>query len=107
MQGHSHLQLAADASCLASARGWRKEAEHLRDNAEAAYLTAGQRATLLREAEAAERRAVWGHRPMQQHGSRAAWVKEHFKEAGQLPNPTSARATPPRRAPTGASWVAT
>ncbi len=61
MQGHSHLQRAADASCIASARSWRKEAEHLRDNAEAAYLTAGQRATLLREAEAeaAERQADW------------------------------------------------
>ncbi len=59
MQGHSHLQRAADASCLASARSWRKEAEYLRDNAEAVYLTAGQRATLLREAEAAERQANW------------------------------------------------
>jgi hypothetical protein len=59
MQGHSHLQRTAEASCLASARSWRKEAEHLRDNAEAAYLTAGQRATLLCEAEAAERQADW------------------------------------------------
>jgi len=49
----------ADASCLTSARSWRKKAEHLRDNAEAAYLTAGRRATLLREAEAAERQADW------------------------------------------------
>jgi len=40
-------------------RSWRKEAEHLRDNAEAAHLTTGQRATLLREAEAAERQADW------------------------------------------------
>ncbi len=59
MQGQPHLQRAAEASCLASARSWRKEAEHLRGNAEAAYLTAGQRATLLREAEAAERQADW------------------------------------------------
>ncbi len=59
MQDLSRLQHAADASCLASARSWRKEAEHLRDNAEAATLTAGQRATLLREAEAAERQADW------------------------------------------------
>ncbi len=59
VQGHCQLQRAADASCLASARSWRKEAEHLRDNAEAAHLTAGQRATLLREAEAAERQADW------------------------------------------------
>ncbi len=50
MQGQPHLQRAADASCLASARRWRKEAVH---------LTAGQRATLLREAEAAERQADW------------------------------------------------
>ncbi len=56
MGGH-HLQRAADACCLASARTWRKEAEHLRDTAAAAHLTAGQRATLLREAEAAERQA--------------------------------------------------
>ena len=59
MHGHSHLQRAADASCLASARHWRKEAEHLRNNAQAAHLTAGQRATLLREADAAERQADW------------------------------------------------
>ncbi len=59
MQGQPHLQRAADASCLASARSWRKEAEHLRDNAEAAYFTARQRATLLPEAEAAERQADW------------------------------------------------
>ena len=59
MQDYSHLQRAADASCLASARRWRREAEHLRGNAEAATLTAGQRATLLREAEAAERQADW------------------------------------------------
>jgi len=59
MQDYSHLQRAADASCLASARSWHKEARHLRDNAEAAYLTAGQRTTLLREAKAAERQANW------------------------------------------------
>ena len=59
MQGQPHLPRAADASCLASARRWRKEAEHLRNNAEAVHLTAGQRATLLREAEAAERQADW------------------------------------------------
>ena len=59
MGGQFHLQRTADACCLASARTWRKEAEHLRDNAEAAYLTTGQRATLLREAEAAERQANW------------------------------------------------
>jgi len=59
MHGHSHHQHTADASCLASAGSWRKEAEHLRDNAEAVHLTAGQRATLLREAEAAERQADW------------------------------------------------
>ncbi|MEJ7715977.1 MAG: hypothetical protein WKF40_09890 [Thermoleophilaceae bacterium] len=59
MQSHAHVQHLADASCLASARRWRTHAEVLRDNAEAAYLTAGQRATLLREAEAAERQADW------------------------------------------------
>ena len=59
MQDLSRLQRATDASCLASARGWRKEAENLRHNADTAYLTANQRATLLREAEAAERQARW------------------------------------------------
>jgi hypothetical protein len=59
MQGRPYLQRAAYASCLASARRWRREAEHLRDKAEAVHLTAGQRATLLREAEAAERQADW------------------------------------------------
>ena len=59
MQGQSHLLRAADASYLSSARNWRKEAEHLRNNAEAAYLTASQRAMLLREADAAERQASW------------------------------------------------
>ena len=59
MQDLSRPQRAADAGCLASARRWRKEAEHLRNNAEAATLTAGQRATLLREAEAAKRQAGW------------------------------------------------
>ncbi len=49
----------ANASCLASARARRKQAEHLRGNAKAPYLTASQRATLLREAEAAERQADW------------------------------------------------
>jgi hypothetical protein len=57
MHGHSHLQRAADASCLASPRHWREEAGHLRDNAEAAHLTAEQRATLLCEANASERQA--------------------------------------------------
>ena len=45
MQGYSQLQRAADASCLASARSWRKEAEHLRDNAGAAHLI-GKRAAV-------------------------------------------------------------
>ncbi len=39
MQGQFQPGRAADASCLASARTWRKEAEHLRDNADAAHLT--------------------------------------------------------------------
>jgi len=46
-----------DASCLASARRWRTHAELLRDSAEAPALTTGQRTTLLRNAEAAERQA--------------------------------------------------
>jgi len=46
-----------NASCLASARRWRTHAELLRDGAEMSVLTTGQRTTLLRDAEAAERQA--------------------------------------------------
>lgn len=46
-----------DASCLASARRWRTHAELLRDSAEMSALTTGQRTTLLRDAQAAERQA--------------------------------------------------
>ena len=59
MQDHSNVQRLAGMSCLASARTWRSEAEHLRDHAKASCLTASQRATLLREAEAADRQADW------------------------------------------------
>ena len=44
-------------SRLASARRWRTHAELLRDGAEVPALTTGQRTTLLRDAEAAERHA--------------------------------------------------
>ncbi len=46
-----------DASRLASARRLRTHAELLRDGAEMLALTTGQRTTLLRVAEAAERQA--------------------------------------------------
>ena len=54
---HAPLQRLADASCFASARAWRAEAEALREHAQAATLTERQRVTLLREAEAADRQA--------------------------------------------------
>ena len=56
---HAPVQRLADASCMASARAWRAEAETLREHAQAAYLTERQRVTLLREAEAADRQAAW------------------------------------------------
>jgi len=57
MLTHAVPHRLLDASCLASARRWRTHAELLRDGAEASALTTGQRTTLLRDAEAAERQA--------------------------------------------------
>ena len=54
---HAVSHHLADASRLASARRWRTHAELLRDGAEVPALTTGQRTTLLRDAEAAERQA--------------------------------------------------
>ena len=54
---HSVSCRLVDASYLASARRWRTHAELLRDGAEVSVLTTGQRTTLLRDAEAAERQA--------------------------------------------------
>lgn len=52
--------LHAQAVCLASARAWRAEAACLRQMAAGtAHLTDAQRATLLREADAADRQADW------------------------------------------------
>ena len=59
MLTQTNIASLADTSCFASARRWRRDAEHIRDNAEAAYLTASQRTMLLREAEAADRQADW------------------------------------------------
>ena len=58
-RGRGDLSRLADASCLASARTWRREAEALRDHAAARGLTQQQRTTLLREADAAERQSDW------------------------------------------------
>ena len=58
MLTQTNIASLADASCFESARRWRRDAEHLRDNADAVHLTAGQRARLLREAEAADRQAT-------------------------------------------------
>lgn len=57
MLTHSVPHRLLDASCVASARRWRTHAELLRDSAEVSALTTGQRTTLLRDAEAAERQA--------------------------------------------------
>ncbi len=67
MLTQSNITALADASCFASARRWRRDAEHLRDNADAAYLTAGQRTMLLREAEAADRQADWWLEAVEKH----------------------------------------
>jgi hypothetical protein len=48
-----------DASRMASARQWVSHAYILRDAANTAHLTANQRAMLLRDAQAADRRATW------------------------------------------------
>jgi len=57
MLTHAVPHRLADARCLASARHWRTHAELLHDGAEVPALTAGQRTTLLRDVEAAERQA--------------------------------------------------
>ena len=44
-------------SCLASAERWRAQARHIRVAAEQTHLTAPQRATLQREADACHRQA--------------------------------------------------
>ena len=46
-------------ACLASAEHWRQEAANLRVLAGGTHLTSEQGATLLREAEAADRQAEW------------------------------------------------
>ena len=67
MLTQTNITSLADASCFASARRWRRDAEHLRDNADAIYLTTGQRAMLLREAEAADRQADWWLEAVEKH----------------------------------------
>ena len=68
-----------DATCLASARRWRTHADLLRDGAEMPVLTTGQRTTLLRDAEAAERQA----RPPRRRPS-AVTVRHHGRLAHRL-----------------------
>ena len=48
---------AAQRSCVASSKAWRREAGELRDLARGRHLRESQRQRLLREAEAAERQA--------------------------------------------------
>ena len=52
----------AARSCRASVTRWRRQAENLHASARARHLTPDQAATLLREAEAAERMAAWQDR---------------------------------------------
>lgn len=49
----------AQASCLARNGDWRREATHLRSLVDQAHLPPEARATLRREAEAADRQAGW------------------------------------------------
>lgn len=46
MLTQSNIVSLADVSCFVSARRWRRDAEHLRDNADVSHLTIGQRAML-------------------------------------------------------------
>ena len=57
----------ADLGCLAEIRRWRSEAEHLREGADAPPLNAAQSARLLRDAQAADRRATDCLEAMQEH----------------------------------------
>jgi hypothetical protein len=53
------LPLPLDPGCIASARRWQAEAEHLREMAASPRLTACQSAALRRQADAADRQAAW------------------------------------------------
>lgn len=48
-----------DPGCIASARRWQAEAEHLRETAANPRLTACQSAALRQQADAADRQAAW------------------------------------------------
>ncbi len=52
-----HTSTISREGCLAYVYDWRREATHLRDLTKHSYLSDGQRDTLLREADAADRRA--------------------------------------------------
>jgi hypothetical protein len=51
------IQRLPQAGCCATARFWRAHAQHLRDDAQLAYINDVKRLALEREAEAADRRA--------------------------------------------------
>ena len=68
MLTHTLPHHLANVGRLSNARSLRVHAELLRDGAEAPALTTGQRAVLLRDAEAAERQACRRLR-----GLRARW----------------------------------
>ncbi len=59
------IGLRAVARWRANTRRWHREAETLRDNAAACYLTQQQRATFLREAAAADRQGNWRFRTIE------------------------------------------
>jgi hypothetical protein len=53
------IQRLSEAGVLAAFRQWRAAATNLRSAAMAGHLNAMQEATLMREAEAADRQADW------------------------------------------------
>ncbi|WP_198383982.1 hypothetical protein [Roseomonas sp. KE2513] len=57
----------AEAGCLAEFRRWQHETQRLREGADAEPLNAAQSARLLREAQAADRRAYDRLEAVQEH----------------------------------------
>lgn len=53
------IQRLSETGVIDAIRQWRAQATHLRHAASGAHLDAGQQATLMREAEAADRQADW------------------------------------------------
>lgn len=66
------MQRLSQAGVSDAVRQWRNEAGHLRTAASAAHLRPPQKATLLREADAADRQADWWSDCLAQEFSTAA-----------------------------------